>query len=204
MCLVCVACCSCDLLCFFCSPPCGGVCANSSKDDKYIGMITKHADMLAAPPFSMLRACRALRDWVTGREAQMPLLDVSVCAVQLRPRSMSLRTATLQAAHAVALEPAMSVVRVVRGASAGDREPKCSAKAQVTYSMAAELVRHHGWDWDRAIAQSKQCWDRLGPAVARALANEGLGAGGGGLARDALSGDEAEPLTVHADDRRAL
>ena len=132
----------------------------------------KLANRLADKPYFMQAAANSLRCWVQGAAQQAPPLDVSYVRVQIEtpPAPREATRVGHGGAHASAVEPDPSEVRVLMGREADQpRPPKASAKARVVHPMAATLVQTLGYSWPEALEIARASWDKLDPAVKAVL-----------------------------------
>ncbi len=135
----------------------------------YTSMILKLADAVEQAPFALVRAGAALRCWVTGKEQYLSL-DVSYCEARRAAERHHLPSLVVRAEQqpvGVEASPGEVAIVAVRGAAAnnsGDspRILPVNARVHTLYTMAADLVREHGYEWGSAIIAARVCMAHVG------------------------------------------
>jgi hypothetical protein len=137
--------------------------------DEYAKTTIKYADILEWPPYNMLRSAAALKALARGTLQKEPPLDISACDVR-GELSLGARRANVPSiVGAMAVEPNVSAVAVLGGRAIVDYVSAASNEGRFVYGLAADLVRHHGYNLAAYIETYRACWSRL-HVTARVLA----------------------------------
>lgn len=167
-----------------------------SKSNEYKKNINKLARLVEGVPWNMHKAASELRRWVDGSFSRPPLLDIDyVSQYLLSPRSPIRADARAEqtfdhmgGSRAVGLEPSLATVRISR-----DPPPlrnQVTAESEFVYTMAAELVQQHRFNWSSAIAFAEDCWRKFPGKQKKALKT---------AAKANLALDDVEDDNLHLD-----